>query len=63
MKDNKMSNFSLIPDDIFDHTKGKLLRKGISGDWKNCLTVAQREYFDRVYQENMRGVNMTFPWD
>uniref|UniRef100_A0A670IMI8 Sulfotransferase n=1 Tax=Podarcis muralis TaxID=64176 RepID=A0A670IMI8_PODMU len=63
MKDNKMSNFSLIPDDIFDHTKGKLPRKGISGDWKNRLTVAQREYFDRVYQENMRGVNMTFPWD
>ncbi|XP_034974606.1 sulfotransferase 2B1-like [Zootoca vivipara] len=63
MKDNKMSNFSLTPDDLFDHTKGKLMRKGISGDWKNHLTVAQSEHFDRAYRENMRGVNMTFPWD
>ncbi|XP_033014611.1 sulfotransferase 2B1-like [Lacerta agilis] len=63
MKDNKMSNFSLIPESIFDHTKAKFMRKGISEDWKNHLTVAQSEYFDRVYWENMCGVNMTFPWD
>ncbi|XP_033014021.1 sulfotransferase 2B1-like isoform X3 [Lacerta agilis] len=63
MKDNKMSNFSLIPESIFDHTKAKFMRKGISEDWKNHLTVAQSEYFDRVYWENMRGVNMTFPWE
>ncbi|XP_053122740.1 sulfotransferase 2B1-like [Hemicordylus capensis] len=63
MKDNKMSNFSQIADDVMDHTKGKLMRKGICGDWKNHLTVAQSEHFDRVYQENMRGVKMTFPWD
>ncbi|XP_061453767.1 sulfotransferase 2B1-like [Rhineura floridana] len=63
MKDNKMSNFSLFPDTYFDHTKGKMMRKGISGDWKNHLTVAQSERFDQVYQENMRGVSMTFPWD
>ncbi|XP_060094124.1 sulfotransferase 2B1-like [Heteronotia binoei] len=63
MKDNKMSNFTLAGDLIMDHKKGKLMRKGISGDWKNHLTVAQSELFDRVYRENMRGVNMTFPWD
>ncbi|XP_077788238.1 sulfotransferase 2B1-like [Podarcis muralis] len=63
MKDNKMSNFSLIPESIFDHTKAKFMRKGISGDWKNFLTVAQSERFDDDYRENMRGVNMTFPWD
>ncbi|XP_077788237.1 sulfotransferase 2B1-like [Podarcis muralis] len=63
MKDNKMSNFSLTPENLFDHTKAKFMRKGISGDWKNLLTVAQSERFDRVYWENMRGVNMTFPWE
>ncbi|XP_048356659.1 sulfotransferase 2A1-like [Sphaerodactylus townsendi] len=62
MKENKMSNFSVLPDDIIDK-KGKFMRKGISGDWKNHLTVAQNEYFDRVYQEKMRGMDITFPWD
>ncbi|XP_061453043.1 sulfotransferase 2B1-like [Rhineura floridana] len=63
MKDNKMSNFSLVPESHFDHKKGKLMRKGISGDWKNHLTVAQSERFDRVYQEKMQGAKIPFPWD
>ncbi|XP_062996443.1 sulfotransferase 2B1-like isoform X2 [Elgaria multicarinata webbii] len=63
MKDNLKSNFTTMSDDAFDHKKGKLLRKGIVGDWKNHLTVAQSERFDRVYQEKMRGVSGTFPWD
>ncbi|XP_062996446.1 sulfotransferase 2B1-like isoform X2 [Elgaria multicarinata webbii] len=63
MEDNSKSNFTTVPDDIFDHKKGKLMRKGIVGDWKNHLTVAQSEHFDRVYQEKMWGVSVTFPWD
>ncbi|XP_066494729.1 sulfotransferase 2B1-like [Tiliqua scincoides] len=63
MKNNKMSNFTQVPNDMMDHSKGKLMRKGKSGTWKSCLTVAQNEHFDRVYQENMRGVTVTFPWD
>ncbi|XP_053124171.1 sulfotransferase 2B1-like [Hemicordylus capensis] len=63
MKGNKQSNGAHISDTVMDHTKGKLMRKGISGDWKNYLTVAQNEYFDRIYQEKMQGVKMTFPWD
>ncbi|XP_062996449.1 sulfotransferase 2B1-like isoform X2 [Elgaria multicarinata webbii] len=63
MKDNPKSNYTTVSDEHFDHKKGKLLRKGIVGDWKNHLTVAQSERFDRVYQEKMRGVNVTFPWD
>ncbi|XP_054854726.1 sulfotransferase 2B1-like [Eublepharis macularius] len=63
MQDNKMSNLSTLPEEMMDHKEGKFMRKGICGDWKNHLTVAQKEHFDRVYQENMRGVNMTFPWE
>ncbi|CAI5781303.1 sulfotransferase family cytosolic 2B member 1-like isoform X1 [Podarcis lilfordi] len=40
-----------------------IIRSGISGDWKNLLTVAQSEHFDHAYRKNMCGVNMTFPWD
>uniref|UniRef100_A0ACB8FS84 Uncharacterized protein n=2 Tax=Sphaerodactylus townsendi TaxID=933632 RepID=A0ACB8FS84_9SAUR len=63
MKENKKSNYSELPADKIDLKKGKFMRKGISGDWKNHLTVAQNEYFDRVYQEKMRGMDTTFPWD
>ncbi|KAM4770771.1 sulfotransferase 2B1-like [Rhinophrynus dorsalis] len=63
MKENKMSNFTLIPQENMDHTKGSLLRKGVSGDWKNHFTVAQSEYFDRVYKEKMKDLNMTFFWE
>lgn len=28
MKDNKMSNFTLISDDVMDHSKGKFMREG-----------------------------------
>ncbi|XP_042296356.1 sulfotransferase 2B1-like [Sceloporus undulatus] len=63
MKDNNMSNFTLVPEGHFDHNIGKFMRKGISGDWKNHLTVAQNEYFDRVYQEKMQNVNVNLQWD
>ncbi|XP_066494835.1 sulfotransferase 2B1-like [Tiliqua scincoides] len=63
MKDNKMSNFTQVADEYIDHSKGKLMREGKSGTWKNYLTVAQNEWFHSVYQEKMRGVTVTFPWD
>ncbi|XP_036290335.1 sulfotransferase 2A1-like [Pipistrellus kuhlii] len=64
MKDNKMSNFSLVPDIHIDHSTACFMRKGIAGDWKNQLTVAQTEAFDRVYREKMAGLPPgLFPWD
>ncbi|KAK7830859.1 hypothetical protein U0070_018403 [Myodes glareolus] len=52
MKENKMSNLSIIPEDVV--TNGlNLMRKGMTGDWKNNFTVAQAETFDKVFQKKM----------
>ncbi|XP_060114554.1 sulfotransferase 2B1-like isoform X2 [Heteronotia binoei] len=63
MKDNKMSNFTILPDTIIDHQKGQIMRKGICEDWKNHLTPKQEEHFDRVYREKMQDISVAFPWD
>ncbi|KAM3922400.1 sulfotransferase 2B1-like [Leptodactylus fuscus] len=63
MKDNPMSNWSQMPSDIMDQSKGAFMRKGISGDWKNHFTVAQSEYFDKIYQEKMKDLNRSFFWE
>ncbi|XP_068097196.1 sulfotransferase 2B1-like isoform X2 [Hyperolius riggenbachi] len=63
MKDNKMSNWSQLPSDVLDQTKGSFMRKGVSGDWKNHFTVAQSEYFDKVYQERMKDLDTSFFWE
>ncbi|KAG8434055.1 hypothetical protein GDO86_012430 [Hymenochirus boettgeri] len=63
MKENKMCDSSLLLDEFFSPNNGALIRKGICGDWKNHLTVAQSEYFDQVYQEKMKDLNMEFPWE
>ncbi|KAJ8363870.1 hypothetical protein SKAU_G00127010 [Synaphobranchus kaupii] len=63
MKQNKMSNYSLVPEEIMDQKKSEFLRKGIIGDWKNFFTDAQTECFDAVYEERMKDVKLTFVWD
>ncbi|XP_039991262.1 sulfotransferase 2B1-like isoform X2 [Xiphias gladius] len=63
MKQNNMSNYSAVPHEYMDQTKSEFLRKGIAGDWKNQLTVAEVEYFDAVYKEKMKDVKYKFVWD
>nr|XP_001487960.2 bile salt sulfotransferase [Equus caballus] len=63
MKENNMSNFSLLRGQFLDKN-GILLRKGITGDWKNHFTVAQAEAFDRIFQEKMADLpRELFPWE
>ncbi|XP_040597237.1 bile salt sulfotransferase 2-like [Mesocricetus auratus] len=63
MNENKMSNFNITPNIMAPHNL-ILMRKGTTGDWKNHLTVAQAEAFDKVFQEKMAGFPPgLFPWE
>ncbi|XP_069597076.1 sulfotransferase 2B1-like [Ranitomeya imitator] len=61
MKENVMSNWT--QSELVDNSKGSFLRKGVAGDWKNHFTVAQSEYFDKIYKEKMKDVNVKFFWE
>uniref|UniRef100_A0A8C3WM89 Sulfotransferase n=1 Tax=Catagonus wagneri TaxID=51154 RepID=A0A8C3WM89_9CETA len=62
MKGNAMSNYSLLKGVCLEDN-GCLLRKGSPGDWKNYLTVAQAETFDKLFREKMADLPQElFPW-
>lgn len=63
MKHNPRANYQMIPSSLLNHQQGTFLRKGTIGDWKNYFTVAQNERFDRVYQQEMKDVPLSFVWD
>uniref|UniRef100_H0XZS2 Sulfotransferase n=1 Tax=Otolemur garnettii TaxID=30611 RepID=H0XZS2_OTOGA len=63
MKENKMSNYSMLGD-VYLLQKNPLMRKGVTGDWKNYFTVAQAEAFDKLFQERMADLpRELFPWE
>ncbi|XP_047437080.1 sulfotransferase family 5A, member 1 [Mugil cephalus] len=62
MRDNKMSNYTLIPEGIMDHSKGAFMRKGVIGDWRNMFTEEQNQYFDSVFASKMQGCALEFVW-
>ncbi|XP_029466519.1 sulfotransferase family cytosolic 2B member 1-like [Rhinatrema bivittatum] len=61
MSQNKMVNCTLISPEIIDHSKGKFMRKGVVGDWKQLFTGPLNILFDRVYQEEMSNCKHSFP--
>ncbi|XP_069136397.1 amine sulfotransferase-like isoform X1 [Argopecten irradians] len=46
-----------------DEKKLPIYRKGEVGDWKNHFTIAQNEYFDRIYGEQMKNTTCTFQFE
>ncbi|XP_040271536.1 sulfotransferase 2B1-like isoform X2 [Bufo bufo] len=63
MKNNSMSNNSLVPDYVIDTKNNNFMRKGIIGDWKNHFTQKQKEYMDIIYQQKMKALDVKFSWD
>ncbi|XP_024274559.2 sulfotransferase 2B1 [Oncorhynchus tshawytscha] len=63
MSDNAMVNYTQIPKEIMDHSKGKFMRKGKIGDWRNTFTEEQIGIFDTVYSYQMKDCPLTFMWE
>ncbi|KAJ8384472.1 hypothetical protein AAFF_G00204930 [Aldrovandia affinis] len=63
MKNNTMSNYSLVPQDLMDSSKSPFLRKGTTGDWRNHFSPEQEAKFSAVIKQEMKGTGFKFPWD
>uniref|UniRef100_A0A5F8GZI5 Sulfotransferase n=1 Tax=Monodelphis domestica TaxID=13616 RepID=A0A5F8GZI5_MONDO len=62
MSQNDQLNFSTISCEIYDHSKGKFFRKGMTGNWKEYFSQDQDVRFNNVYQAEMRELTFKFPW-
>ncbi|XP_036414715.1 sulfotransferase family 2, cytosolic sulfotransferase 3 isoform X2 [Colossoma macropomum] len=63
MKNNNMSNYSLVPQEVMDSSKSAFLRKGIAGDWKNHFSPELEAKFNEVIRKEMEESGISFPWD
>nr|DBA25566.1 TPA: hypothetical protein GDO54_009942 [Pyxicephalus adspersus] len=62
MKNDPLANKDNMPEDLIDKKLGSFMRKGQVGDWKNLMTVAQNETFDKIFQEKMGDLSLNFTW-
>uniref|UniRef100_A0A8C1RNU8 Sulfotransferase n=1 Tax=Cyprinus carpio TaxID=7962 RepID=A0A8C1RNU8_CYPCA len=61
--ENAMVNYTLIPQEIMDHSKSKFVRKGKVGDWKNIFSEDQSRLVDDVYSSQMADSSLLFKWE
>ncbi|XP_068174470.1 sulfotransferase 1C3-like [Antennarius striatus] len=54
MKENKMVNYTLLPEYLLDQNKGSFMRKGRIEDWKNKFTEEQNENFKHFCESKMK---------
>ncbi|XP_072516633.1 sulfotransferase family 5A, member 1 isoform X2 [Salminus brasiliensis] len=62
MRTNSMVNYTLVPKEIMDHSKGQFMRKGKIGDWVNIFSKDQSHSFDGVYASKMADCSLAFVW-
>ncbi|XP_060717131.1 sulfotransferase 1C3-like [Tachysurus vachellii] len=61
MKQNKMSNYSLVPEALMDTKKSSFLRKGNVGDWRNYFSPELESKFNTAICEELNGSDIKFP--
>lgn len=62
MKNNKLSNFSLVPKAFMDNDKSPFFRKGHAGDWKQHFSSEQLARFTSVIHRELEGESSLLPW-
>ncbi|XP_068941628.1 sulfotransferase 2B1-like isoform X1 [Petaurus breviceps papuanus] len=62
MSKNDQLNYSLTSPEVFDHSIGKFMRKGVTGNWKEYFSPEQNAKFNNVYQAEMGDLTIKLPW-